>query len=105
MLAQGGELLLIGRRDMRWQQLFMHNLPVAGEGPGDLCTLQVSRTDAQRIGLVSGGRARVSSRVASLMAPDRSDGRPDARCRQPAAGWGHDVAETASVGREGRTRA
>jgi anaerobic selenocysteine-containing dehydrogenase len=67
-LASGAaELVLIGRRDMRCSNSFMHNLPALVKGK-DRCTLQVSRADAQRIGLDHGGSARVSSRVGSLVA-------------------------------------
>ncbi|MGH7900010.1 MAG: molybdopterin-dependent oxidoreductase, partial [Candidatus Binatia bacterium] len=53
-------LVLIGRRDLRGTNSFTHNLPALVKGR-DRCTLQVSRPDAERMGLTDGGRARVTS--------------------------------------------
>jgi anaerobic selenocysteine-containing dehydrogenase len=92
MAAPDGDLLLIGRRDMRGSNSFMHNLPSLMKGR-DRCTLHVSRADAERIGLVAGGRARVSSRVGSLVAPiEVTDDLMPGVVSLPH-GWGHDVAE------------
>jgi anaerobic selenocysteine-containing dehydrogenase len=93
-LAQGAdELVLIGRRDMRCSNSFMHNLPALVKGK-DRCTLLVSRADAGRIGLVHGGSARVSSRVGSLVAPiEVSDDLMPGVVSLPH-GWGHDVEQT-----------
>jgi anaerobic selenocysteine-containing dehydrogenase len=92
MAAQGEELLLIGRRDLRGTNSFMHNLPSLVKGR-DRCTLQVSRADAQRIGLETGGRARVSSRTGSLLAPiEVTDDLMPGVVSLPH-GWGHDVEE------------
>jgi anaerobic selenocysteine-containing dehydrogenase len=88
-LAEGGaELVLIGRRDMRCSNSFMHNLPALVKGR-DRCTLQVSRKDAERIGLAHGGAARVSSRVGSLVAPiEVNDDLMPGVVSLPH-GWGH----------------
>jgi anaerobic selenocysteine-containing dehydrogenase len=92
MSARDGELLLIGRRDLRGTNSFMHNLPSLMKGR-DRCTLQVSPADAQRIGLVAGGRARVSSRTGSLLAPiEVTDDLMPGVVSLPH-GWGHDVEE------------
>ena len=92
MAAQRGELLLIGRRDMRCSNSFMHNLPSLVKGR-DRCTLQISRADAERIGLATGGAARVSSRVGELVAPiEVTDDLMQGVVSLPH-GWGHDVAE------------
>jgi anaerobic selenocysteine-containing dehydrogenase len=93
-LAQGAaELVLIGRRDMRCSNSFMHNLPALVKGR-DRCTLQVSRADASRIGLAHGGSARVTSRVGSLVAPiEVNDDLMPGVVSLPH-GWGHDVAGT-----------
>jgi len=57
-----GELLLIGRRDIRSNNSWMHNLPklVAGR---DRCTLHVHPEDAAREGLRDGGVAILESRI------------------------------------------
>jgi anaerobic selenocysteine-containing dehydrogenase len=93
-LAEGPDgLVLIGRRDMRCSNSFMHNLPALVKGR-DRCTLLVSRADASRIGLVNGGAARVRSRVGSVVAPvEVSDDLMPGVVSLPH-GWGHDVADT-----------
>ena len=92
-LAKGAaELVLIGRRDLRCSNSFMHNLPALVKGR-DRCTLQISRADAGRIGLEHGGSARVTSRVGSLVAPiEVSDDLMPGVVSLPH-GWGHDVEE------------
>jgi anaerobic selenocysteine-containing dehydrogenase len=71
----------------------MHNLPALVKGR-DRCTLQISGADAGRLGLVHGARARVSSRVGSLVAPvEVSDDLMPGVVSLPH-GWGHDVEET-----------
>jgi anaerobic selenocysteine-containing dehydrogenase len=92
-LARGAdELVLIGRRDMRSSNSFLHNLPALVKGR-ERCTLLVSRADAARLGLAEGGKARVSSRVGSLVAPvELSDDLMPGVVSLPH-GWGHDEAE------------
>jgi len=68
MAQHAGDLLLIGRRDLRCSNSFMHNLPALVKGR-DRCTLQISSQDAGRIGLASGASARITSRVGSVVAP------------------------------------
>jgi anaerobic selenocysteine-containing dehydrogenase len=85
-------LLLIGRRDLRCSNSFMHNLPALVKGR-DRCTLQVSSADAARLQLANGGRARVTSRVGSLVAPvEVTDDLMPGVVSLPH-GWGHDVEE------------
>ena len=92
MAKAAPELVLIGRRDMRCSNSFMHNLPALVKGR-DRCTLQISRADAGRIGLEHGGAARVTSRVGSLVAPiEVSDDLMPGVVSLPH-GWGHDVEE------------
>jgi anaerobic selenocysteine-containing dehydrogenase len=62
------EVVLIGRRHLRSNNSWMHNLVPLIKGP-DRCTLLVHPDDADRLGLVAGGRARVASRVGELTAP------------------------------------
>jgi anaerobic selenocysteine-containing dehydrogenase len=89
MAKHAPELVLIGRRDMRGSNSFMHNLPALVKGK-DRCTLQVSRADAGRIGLAHGGSARVTSRVGSLVAPvEVNDDLMPGVVSLPH-GWGHD---------------
>lgn len=61
-------LVLVGRRHLRTNNSWMHNLPMLRKGR-ELCTLHVHPDDAGRLGLADGGEARVSSRVGSVVAP------------------------------------
>ncbi|WP_426957618.1 molybdopterin dinucleotide binding domain-containing protein, partial [Bacillus velezensis] len=56
---------LIGRRDVRSGNSWMHNLPILAKGP-DRCTLLVHPEDAERLGLTE--FARVKSAVGELVA-------------------------------------
>src|SRR5207247_8720653 len=55
-----GELLLVGRRQLRSNNSWMHNLP-ALTGGKNRCTMQVHPDDADRLGLEEGKPARVAS--------------------------------------------
>jgi anaerobic selenocysteine-containing dehydrogenase len=62
------EIVLVGRRHLRSNNSWFHNLPALAKGR-DRCTLQVHPDDAARLGLADGSRARVRSRVGQLEAP------------------------------------
>lgn len=87
------EMVLIGRRDLRWSNSFMHNLPSLVKGRGR-CTLQISRSDADRIGVANGGAARVTSRVGSVIAPIEVTEDVMPGVVSLPHGWGHDVEES-----------
>jgi anaerobic selenocysteine-containing dehydrogenase len=61
-------VVLIGRRHLRSNNSWMHNLTPLIKGP-DRCTLLVHPEDAARFGLRNGGHARVTSRVGEVVAP------------------------------------
>ncbi|MCK6556057.1 molybdopterin oxidoreductase family protein [Candidatus Binatia bacterium] len=65
----GGErpFRLVGRRHLRSNNSWMHNLPSLSGGR-DRCTLQVNPADAGRLGLSDGSRARITSRAGSVEA-------------------------------------
>ncbi|MET0511743.1 MAG: molybdopterin oxidoreductase family protein [Thermoleophilaceae bacterium] len=65
---RNGGLMLIGRRQLRSNNSWMHNLPALVKGK-ERCTLHIHPADALRLGLDDGGRALVSSAVGSLEAP------------------------------------
>jgi anaerobic selenocysteine-containing dehydrogenase len=90
-MARGSRsLVLIGRRDLRASNSFMHNLPSLVKGP-ERCTLQVSPPDATRLRLRAGGQARVTSRVGTLVAPvEITDDLMPGVVSLPH-GWGHDA--------------
>ncbi len=60
-------LVLIGRRHLRSNNSWMHNLPALVKGPAR-CTLLVHPTDAAHHGLVNGGRAELRGRVGAVIA-------------------------------------
>ena len=83
------DLVLVGRRDLRSNNSWMHNIPQLVSGR-ERCTLHVHPEDARRLGLTDGATARVSSRVGSVEAPVQVT---DAVMRGVASlphGWGHD---------------
>lgn len=60
-------MVLIGRRDLRSNNSWMHNVPGLVSGR-DRCTLQIHPDDATRLGLDDGARARIRSRVGEVVA-------------------------------------
>ncbi len=65
--ADGG-LVLVGRRQLRSNNSWMHNLTPLVRGK-DSCTLQVHPRDAERHGLRDGSPARLASRAGEIVAP------------------------------------
>ena len=63
--ADNTTLQLVGRRHLRSNNSWMHNLPHLARGR-DRCTLHVHPADAARLGLADGGAARLSSRVGAV---------------------------------------
>jgi anaerobic selenocysteine-containing dehydrogenase len=82
--------VLIGRRHLRSNNSWMHNVPLLMKGK-PRCTLQVHPDDAARLGLAAGGSARISSRAGSVVAPvEVSDALLPGVVSLPH-GWGHDL--------------
>jgi anaerobic selenocysteine-containing dehydrogenase len=81
--------VVVGRRHLRTNNSWMHNVPALVKGR-QLCTIQVNRTDADRLGLTSGGQARVTSRVGevTLQVEVTDDIAPGVVCIPH--GFGHD---------------
>jgi anaerobic selenocysteine-containing dehydrogenase len=82
--------LLIGRRDLRSNNSWMHNVKVLVKGK-PRCTLHIHPDDADRLGLAHGGEARVASRTGELTIPVEVT---DAIRRGVVSiphGWGHDA--------------
>jgi anaerobic selenocysteine-containing dehydrogenase len=83
------DLLLIGRRDLRSNNSWMHNSKRLVKGD-ERCTLVVHPDDAKARGLVAGARAVVESRVGRVVVPvDVSDEIMRGVVSLPH-GWGHD---------------
>ena len=66
--APAAELVLIGRRQLRSNNSWMHNAPRLMRGP-DRCTLMLSTADATARGIASGDRVEVRSRVGTVTVP------------------------------------
>jgi anaerobic selenocysteine-containing dehydrogenase len=85
-----GGMVLIGRRDLRSNNSWMHNLPLLVRGPVR-CTAHVHPDDAARLGLVDGGLAKVSSRAGAIEVPvEVTDAIMPGVVSIPH-GWGHAV--------------
>lgn len=81
-------LLLIGRRELRSNNSWMHNLPSLVKGK-DLCTLLMAPTDAARLGLANGDQARITSGAGTVEAPvELTDDIMPGVVSLPH-GWGH----------------
>jgi anaerobic selenocysteine-containing dehydrogenase len=66
--AADGELLLIGRRTLRDNNSWMHNVPMLMKGK-PRCTLMMHPEDAKGLGLAEGDEAVVTSRVGQVSVP------------------------------------
>jgi anaerobic selenocysteine-containing dehydrogenase len=90
LTRNGNGMLLIGRRDLRSNNSWMHNAPVLVKGKAR-CTLLVHPHDASRLGLADGALARVTSRTGTLAVPvEVSDVMMPGVVSIPH-GWGHDL--------------
>jgi anaerobic selenocysteine-containing dehydrogenase len=87
---RNGELMLVGRRQLRSNNSWMHNLELLVSGP-ERCTLHVHPDDAARLGLEDGAPARVENRAGALEAPvEVTDAVMPGVVSLPH-GWGHDA--------------
>ena len=94
-------LVLIGRRHLRSNNSWMHNVEALVKGKAR-CTLQVHPDDAARLQLIDGTTAVIASRVGSLNVPvEITDEVPTGVVSLPH-GWGHDLAGTVSNVASGR---
>lgn len=99
--STNGGFVLIGRRDVRSNNSWMHNVEVLVRGK-ERCTLQINSADASRLGLTPEGRVKVSSAAGTLTAPvDISDDIMPGVVSLPH-GWGHDLDGTAISVASGR---
>jgi anaerobic selenocysteine-containing dehydrogenase len=81
--------MLVGRRHLKTNNSWMHNISVLVKGRVR-CTLQMNPVDADRLGLSDGSAARIASRVGEVVAPVEitTDIRPGVVSLPH--GWGHD---------------
>jgi anaerobic selenocysteine-containing dehydrogenase len=82
------DLVLVGRRHLRSNNSWMHNIEVLVKGK-PRCTLHVHPDDASRLGVRDGSVARITSRVGSVDAVvEITDGIRPGVVSLPH-GWGH----------------
>jgi anaerobic selenocysteine-containing dehydrogenase len=82
--------VLVGRRQLRSNNSWMHNLPMLVRGPAR-CTVHVHPEDAERYGLADGAPARLCSRTGSVEAiVEITDAVMPGVVSLPH-GWGHDA--------------
>ena len=65
--SRADRMVLIGRRQVRNMNSWLHNVPVLAKGKSR-CTLLMSPVDALRLGIENGGKARVRSRSGEVIA-------------------------------------
>ncbi|MGH2978560.1 MAG: molybdopterin-dependent oxidoreductase [Solirubrobacterales bacterium] len=89
---RNGGMVLIGRRQLRSNNSWMHNVPNLVRGK-DRCTAHVHPEDAERLGLADRGRAVVTSERGSIEVPvEVTDAIMPGVVSIPH-GWGHDDPE------------
>jgi anaerobic selenocysteine-containing dehydrogenase len=85
-----GGMVLIGRRQLRSNNSWMHNVQPLMKGK-ERCTAHVHPSDAERLGLRDGEPARVSSRAGSIEVPVEVTDAVMPGVVSIPHGWGHDV--------------
>ena len=87
---RNGGMVLIGRRQLRSNNSWMHNLPALVKGK-ERCTLHIHPDDAERLGLADGESARISSAAGSVEAPVETTEDIMPGVVSIPHGWGHDA--------------
>jgi anaerobic selenocysteine-containing dehydrogenase len=87
--ANGG-FVLVGRRHVRSNNSWMHNVDVLMTGK-DRCTLEINPGDASRLGVSSGGRVKLTSSAGTLTAPVEITEEIMPGVVSLPHGWGHDL--------------
>jgi len=84
------DVVIIGRRQVRSNNSWMHNLPTLAKGR-NRCTALVSPADALRFGLRDGGRARISRGASAIEAQVQVSDEMMPGVISLPHGWGHDL--------------
>ncbi|GGN90215.1 dehydrogenase [Streptomyces albiflavescens] len=82
-------LVLVGRRHLRSNNSWMHNVP-ALTGGSNRCTLHIHPEDAERLGLTDGVAVRVKGAGGEVMAPAEITDAVRRGVVSLPHGWGHD---------------
>jgi anaerobic selenocysteine-containing dehydrogenase len=85
-----GTMMLVGRRDLRSNNSWMHNLPMLVRGK-PRCTAHVHPADAERLGLADGESALVRSRAGEIVVPVEVTEDVMPGVVSIPHGWGHDL--------------
>ncbi len=88
--APAADLVIIGRRDVRTNNSWMHNLPTLAKGPFR-CTALVHPTDASRLGLTDGAMAELRNGSRCVQAQVRVSDEMMPGVVSLPHGWGHDL--------------
>ncbi|MET9767746.1 molybdopterin-dependent oxidoreductase [Streptomyces sp. NPDC006415] len=81
-------LVLVGRRHLRSNNSWMHNVGSL-TGGSNVCTLQIHPDDAARVGLVDGATARIESAGGGIEAPAEITDTVRSGVVSLPHGWGH----------------
>jgi anaerobic selenocysteine-containing dehydrogenase len=84
------ELMIVGRRQVRSCNSWMHNLPTLAKGPFR-CTALVHPDDAARLGLREGGQARIDGAGKSIDVMVQITDEMMPGVVSLPHGWGHDL--------------
>ena len=87
---RNGGFALIGRRHVRSNNSWMHNIDVLVRGK-DRCTLQINAKDAERIGVGHGAQVKVTSPAGMLVVPVEITEDIMPGVVSLPHGWGHDL--------------
>jgi anaerobic selenocysteine-containing dehydrogenase len=88
--SRNGGMVLIGRRQLRSNNSWMHNIQPLVKGK-ERCTAHVHPDDAARLGLTDGELARVSSRAGAIEVPVEVTDAVMPGVVPIPHGWGHDM--------------
>ncbi|MCL6573132.1 MAG: molybdopterin-dependent oxidoreductase [Bacillus sp. (in: Bacteria)] len=91
--TQQSKLVLIGRRDLRSNNSWMHNLPVLVKGK-NRCTLFIHPEDASKENLQNGDFVQISSRTGRLVVPVELNVDMKQGVISLPHGWGHQFTDT-----------
>ncbi|MDH3708622.1 MAG: molybdopterin-dependent oxidoreductase [Cyclobacteriaceae bacterium] len=94
--AENSQLLLIGRRQLRSNNSWMHNIPRLMKG-AERCTLLMNPRDAASRHLQHGQKVQVTSRVGSIPITLEISEQMMPGVVSIPHGWGHQTTETLSV--------
>ena len=84
------DLVIIGRRDVRTNNSWMHNLPILAKGPFR-CTALVHPADATRLGLQDGAQASIANGALSVKAQVQISNEMMPGVVSLPHGWGHNL--------------